>query len=93
MQDSPHVSLFDAIRKRADDGSEYWPARELSKVLGFTAWCNFNNTVIARAMKSCEENGQAVSDHFVQSYKPIKGGKGSTQEVNASYRTSTDILA
>ena len=35
MQDSPHVSPFDAIRKIADDGSEYWSARELYKILGY----------------------------------------------------------
>jgi DNA-damage-inducible protein D len=87
MQDSPHVSPFDAIRKIADDGSEYWSARELYKILGYTEWRNFNNTVITRAMKSCEENGQDVSDHFVQSYKPIKGGKGATQEVKDYHLT------
>jgi DNA-damage-inducible protein D len=74
MQDSPHVSPFDAISKIANDGSEYWSARELYKILGYSEWRNFNNTVITRAMKSCEENGQAVSDHFVQSYKPINPG-------------------
>ena len=85
MQESPHVSPFDGIRKIADDGSEYWSACELYKILGYTEWRNFNNTVITRAMKSCEENGQDVSDHFVQSYKPIKGGKGSTPEVKDSH--------
>ena len=65
MVESPHVSPFDAIRKIADDGSEYWSARELYKILGYSEWRNFNNTVIQRAMKSCEENGQARSYHFV----------------------------
>jgi DNA-damage-inducible protein D len=46
MQDSPHVSPFDAIPKIADDGSEYWSARELYKILGYSEWRNFNNTVI-----------------------------------------------
>jgi len=87
MQESPHVSPFDGIRKIADDGSEYWSACELYKILGYTEWRNFNNTVITRAMKSCEENGQDVSDHFVQSYKPIKGGKGATQEVKDYHLT------
>jgi DNA-damage-inducible protein D len=38
-------------------------------------------SVIKRAMKSCEENGRAAADHFVQSYKAITGGKGAQQEV------------
>jgi hypothetical protein len=40
--------------------------------------------VIKRALKACEENGRAVSEHFVQSYKMSKtgqGGKRSTEDV------------
>jgi len=33
-------------------------------------------------MKACEENGRAVADHFVQSYKAISGGKGAKQNVS-----------
>lgn len=81
MSQTPHTSPFDAIRRVDEHGNEYWSARELYKILGYTEWRNFNNTVIKRAMKSCEENGQAIADHFVQSYKGITGGKGAKQEV------------
>ncbi len=30
---APHISLFEAIRREAEDGSEYWSARDLSKIL------------------------------------------------------------
>lgn len=80
-----HTSPFDVIRHTAEDGSDYWSARELYKTLGYTEWRNFRNVVIKRAMKACEENGRAVADHFVQSYKAITGGKGAKQEV-------TDLL-
>lgn len=76
-----HVSPFDAIRHTDEEHGEHWSARELCKILGYTEWRNFNNTVIKRAMKACEENGRAISDHFVQSYKAIIGGKGAKQEV------------
>ena len=81
MSQSPHVSPFDAIRKVDEHGNEYWSARELYKILGYSEWRNFRNTVIKRAMKACEENGRAVAEHFVQSYKAITGGKGAQQEV------------
>ncbi|MGZ3611973.1 MAG: DNA damage-inducible protein D, partial [Ktedonobacteraceae bacterium] len=87
MQDSPHVSPFDAIRKIADDGSEYWSARELYKILGYTEWRNFNNTVIKRAMKSCEENGFLIADHFVQSYKMASLGSGSKRQTEDYHLT------
>jgi DNA-damage-inducible protein D len=76
-----HLSPFDAIRHVDEHLGEYWSARDLYKILGYTEWRNFNNTVIKRAMKACEENGRAVSDHFVRSYKVITGGKGAKQSV------------
>jgi hypothetical protein len=30
MDDVPHISPFEAIRKVAEDGSEYWSARDLA---------------------------------------------------------------
>jgi DNA-damage-inducible protein D len=85
MQEPMRTSPFDVIRHTAEDGSDYWSARELYKTLGYNEWRNFRNVVMKRAMKACEENGRAVADHFVQSYKAIIGGKGAKQEV-------TDIL-
>ena len=38
-------------------------------------------------MKACEENGRAISDHFVRSYKAIKGGKGARQNVGDIHLT------
>lgn len=67
-----HISSFDAIRHIDEQQGEYWSGRELHKILGYTEWRNFHNVVIKRAMKTCEENGRAVSDHFVRSYKMVK---------------------
>ncbi len=82
-----HSSPFDAIRREDEQGNEYWSARELYKILGYTQWRNFNNVVIKRAMKACEENGRAVSDHFVRSYKMVLLGSGSqrkTEDIHLS---------
>ena len=81
-ENSPqHISPFDAIRHEDEEIGAHWSARELYKILGYTEWRNFNNIVIKRAMRACEENGKAVSDHFVRSYKAITGGKGAKQQV------------
>src|SRR6266702_3872760 len=82
MSQTPHASPFDAIRKMRENGEEYWSARELYKILGYTEWRNFNNTVIKRAIKACQENKREPDDHFVRSYKAITGGKGAQQQVN-----------
>src|SRR5947209_1150376 len=80
MSQSSHVSPFDAIRKVDEHGNEYWSARELYKILGYSEWRNFRNTVIKRAMKACEENGRVTADHFVQSYKMVELGSGSQRK-------------
>jgi DNA-damage-inducible protein D len=84
QESASHLSPFDAIRHLDEQLGEFWSARELYKILGYTEWRNFHNVVIKRAMKACEENGRAVSEHFVQSYKMSKtgqGGKRSTEDV------------
>ena len=46
-----------------ENSIEYWRARDLMPLLGYTRWENFNNA-IRRAMESCETSGINVSDHF-----------------------------
>jgi DNA-damage-inducible protein D len=82
MQDT---SPFDAIRQIPEDGSEYWSAHDLFKILGYREWRNLRNVVINRAMKACEENRRTGADHFVQSYKMVALGSGSK-------RRTEDIL-
>jgi hypothetical protein len=84
QKSAPRLSPFDAIRHVDEQLGEYWSARELYKILGYTEWRNFHNVVIRRALKACEENGRAVSEHFVQSYKMSQtgqGGKRRTEDV------------
>ncbi len=82
--DTSHTSPFDSIRHIDEDGNEYWSARELYKILGYAEWRNFNNIVIKRAMKACEENRRAVSDHFVRSYKMVTLGSGSERKTSVN---------
>jgi DNA-damage-inducible protein D len=43
---------FEEIKKVREDGTEYWNARELSKILQYTEWRNFLK-VLERAKLSC----------------------------------------
>ena len=57
MDDQPNFvsSPFDAIR-HMDGNREFWKARELSKLLRYSRWENFEK-VIVKAKIACEYNG------------------------------------
>jgi DNA-damage-inducible protein D len=63
------------------EGVEYWLARELQELLGYTDWRNFLNAV-EKAKESCKTTGEAVLDHFVDVNKMIEIGKGGKREVD-----------
>src|SRR3989442_10383886 len=71
------TSPFDAIR-HMDGEREFWRARELSKILGYNRWENFEN-VIAKAKIACKYNGREVDDHFREVTKLIRAAKGANR--------------
>lgn len=77
-------SSFDGIVNTVSDDEntvEYWRARDLMPLLGYTRWENFYNA-IQRAMESCETSGVNVSDHFRDVTKMIELAKGAKREVH-----------
>ena len=45
------------------EGVECWSARELSNLLGYAQWRNFEN-IIEKAKAACENAGQETAYHF-----------------------------
>ena len=77
MDDQPNLvaSPFDAIRRVDERGREYWNAKDLAKLLGYSEYSKFKN-VIRKAEKACEESREAVADHFVHLNEPTRTGRG-----------------
>ena len=80
MPSAGYVSPFESIRRTDDEGHEYWSARDLSKVLGYTEWRNFKSA-IEKARIACENSNHEPSDHFVETNNMIETGKGAHREV------------
>jgi DNA-damage-inducible protein D len=86
MNNQPHGSPFDAIRKTDENGHEYWSARDMARLLGYTEYGKFQNA-IKKAQTACEESGQAVSDHFPHVSDMIKTGKGARRKADDIHLT------
>lgn len=80
----PHTSPFEAIREAAEDGSEYWNARELAKILGYTQYNKFTNA-ITKAEEACKNSGQAVSDHFTHVSEMVTIGSGAKRKFDTVF--------
>jgi len=64
-----------------EDGLEYWLARELQNLLGYTDWRNFLNTV-NKAKESCLNAEIEPNYHFVDVNKMINLPKNAVREVD-----------
>src|SRR3989338_8211037 len=74
------VNNFESYAKKTSDGIEFWLARDLQQLLGYTKWDNFIS-VISKAKTACEVTGHSVNDHFADVGKTIQMPKGAQKEV------------
>ena len=72
---------FEAHAQQTEGGVEFWLARDLQHLLGYSEWRNFT-TVVSKAKTACEVSGRAVADHFVDVNKTIQMPKGAEKEVD-----------
>ena len=77
---------FESIKHIDNIGREYWYARELMPLLGYTKWQNFSK-VIDRAKIACEQSNNSILEQFTDVSKPIKGGNGNIQ-ISIDYKLS-----
>jgi len=71
---------FEDLKQVNDHNAEYWSARDLQPLLGYSQWRRFEDAV-RRAISSCEQSGNNPEHHFAGAGKPITGGKGAVQIV------------
>ena len=74
-----HKSFEDCAHQNQE--AEFWLARELQELLGYSEWRNFQ-AVISKAKIACENAGQAVTDHFVDVNKMVDIGSQTQRPVD-----------
>jgi DNA-damage-inducible protein D len=72
---------FEGHAQQTETGVEYWLARDIQHLLGYTEWRNFG-LVISKAKTACELSGQVVTNHFVDVNKMVDLGSGSQREID-----------
>ena len=72
---------FESFSHKTEEGIEFWLARDMQQLLGYSKWDNFKN-VILKARTACELSGQEIEDHFADIGKTIQMPKGATKEVD-----------
>ncbi len=73
---------FEQIKQVNEHGSEYWMARKLTKVLGYSEFRNFL-PVIEKAKTAYRKSGQPISDHFVEMHEMVDIGSGARREMDS----------
>ena len=69
---------FDSIRKLSPYEAEYWSARELAPLLGYTKWQNFDGVV--RRAQNLIRTGAAVGV-IDESWKAVTTGSGAIRRI------------
>ncbi len=72
---------FEGHAQETENNVEYWLARDVQYLLGYSKWDNFLN-VISKARTACEVSGHNVTDHFADVGKMVELGSGSQREIN-----------
>jgi DNA-damage-inducible protein D len=72
---------FEGHAQETENGVEYWLARDLQQLLGYSEWRNFLN-VITKAKTACEVSDHTVDNHFVDVNKMVELGSGSQREIS-----------
>ncbi|MDT8414179.1 MAG: DNA damage-inducible protein D [Flavobacteriaceae bacterium] len=71
---------FEDHSQITENGVEFWFARDIQHLLGYSEWRNFQKVVV-KAKTSCETTGNDILDHFVDVNKMVKLGSGSEREI------------
>ena len=77
----PMQSDFEQIKKTAENGHDYWSARDLSTVLGYSTWQKFNR-VLNKALQVAQNRGMDMGEHFNQVVEMVKLGSGTFRKVD-----------
>ena len=79
ITDGPNKG-FEEIKEIDENGIEFWTARNLFPLLGYSRWETFDEVII-RAAKAALNSGQIIDNHFRQLTKLVEVGSGARRAI------------
>lgn len=80
------TTSLEARRSLTSSNIEYWRARDIMPVLGYSDWRNFTQ-VVDKAKMACGESGVDPNNQFVETDKLVGTGSGASRKVSDFYLT------
>lgn len=71
---------FEELKKINQHGIEYWTARELQSLLGYSKWQRFE-PAIRKAIESCKQSGNDPQNHFTGAGKMVEIGSQTERSI------------
>lgn len=78
---SNNTNPFEQIKQINEYGAEFWSARDLSALLGYEDWRNFENAIEKAKISCSTAKTTPVKDHFVETTKMVLLGSGAQREL------------
>ncbi|MFZ0034964.1 MAG: DNA damage-inducible protein D [Sedimentisphaerales bacterium] len=75
-----HKDFEQSVYKEENTGMEFWLARDLQNLLGYSQWRSFES-VIDKAIVACKNSGHNPDDHFARTRKMVDLGSGAKREI------------
>ena len=75
------TDTFEGHAQQTESGVEYWLARDIQHLLGYTKWENFLN-VVNKAKTACEVSRHNIDDPFPDVRQMVALGSGSQREID-----------
>ena len=72
--------IFEDIKHTDENGNEFWYARELISVLGYSKWENFSK-VIEKAIDACQNSSINYKEHFPDVRKTLEMPNNASKEI------------
>ena len=76
-----HKNFEQSVYKDEESGLEFWLARELQNLLGYSQWRSFE-AVIEKAKTACKNSGHNPEDHFAQTRKMVDIGSDAKRQID-----------